>query len=148
MDEDVYRETWHELNDLPCPFEKAILRTCGACSQARRLHIAEREAVGCGHAGAQQRCLAVLTCWRRNAAFAVRLPQTNTPLPHGKEIRVQCGGLPGLQHALDPARSSGSSVADIDALLVRAASRYGDADNFPYEDIVRAIAHYKARRRG
>jgi hypothetical protein len=147
MDEDLYRQTYHELNARPCPFEKAILRTCGACSQARRFNIAEREAVGCMHPGAWQRCLDALSVWRQKATFAIQLPQVDAPLPHGKEIKVQCGGILGLQRVLDAAHPAAATVTDIYDLLEQATSRFGGVDAFPYEDIVRTIAHYKSRGR-
>jgi hypothetical protein len=146
MDEDIYRETYRRMNPLPCVFEKAILRTCCRCTLAQRLNLAEREAVACTANEAQERCRGVLESLHEKAMFTVRAPHETGPLPHGKEIRIQCGGLLGLSHAMDDTREI-DAVEDVDALLRQAIAHYGDRQGLPYQEIVRAIAAYRNRGR-
>jgi hypothetical protein len=145
MDEDIYRETYRRLNPLPCVFEKAILRTCCRCALAQKLNLAEREAVACTRADAQNTCRSVLDTMHDNAIFAVHAPGTPGPLPHGKEIRIQCGGLLGLKQIMDP--DSADDKIDVHALLRSALDRYGDSAHLPHQDIVRVISSYRNRRR-
>lgn len=144
MDEDNYRKTYRELIDTPCPFEKAVLRHCADCHFALVINLAERHAIGCQSEMAQQRCLDFSNALHERAAFAVGLGRLSGPVPHGKEIKIQCGGMLGVQQALglggDPAHAG-----DISALLDAAAVRFGDLDRLPYESIVRAIAGFKNR---
>jgi hypothetical protein len=146
MDEDIYRETYRRVNPLPCVFEKAILRTCCRCSLAQRLNLAEREAVACTASEAQQRCRGILESLHEKAIFTVRAPHETGPLPHGKEIRIQCGGLLGLSQTLHESEEV-AAVEDVDDLLRQAIDRYGDSRQLPYQDIVRAIAAYRNRAR-
>lgn len=144
MDEDAYRETYRRLNPLPCVFEKAILRACCHCGLARRLNLAEREAVACGEADAQHICRTVLDALHEKSVFTVQAPGETGPLPHGKEIRIQCGGLMGLRQAMG-ASAEGSDAADVVGLLRSAMARYGDREALPYQEIVRAISAFRNR---
>ncbi|MBT8420466.1 MAG: hypothetical protein KJO08_06350, partial [Gammaproteobacteria bacterium] len=96
MDENEYRNTYQAVNPFPCSFRKAMLaRQCG-CRHQVQLHIAEREAVGCRIPSAHEDCRKLLDLLRRNARFTLKLMEpSDVPLPHGKEIKVQVGGLRG-----------------------------------------------------
>jgi hypothetical protein len=146
VDEDIYRETYRRLNPLPCVFEKAILRTCCRCELAQKLNLAEREAVACTRADAQKTCRSVLDAMHAKAVFAVHAPGTPGPLPHGKEIRIQCGGLLGLKEVMG-VDIPGDTI-DVHALLRSALDRYGDSERLPHQDIVRVISSYRNRRQG
>ena len=41
MDQEAFRETYHQVNERYCANEKAILTHQCACSQSEKLHIAE-----------------------------------------------------------------------------------------------------------
>ena len=53
MDETAFRQVRKAAVELPCPFEKALLAGCCACSLSARMNIAEREAVACLDAAAR-----------------------------------------------------------------------------------------------
>lgn len=146
VDEDRYREAYRELNARPCVFERALLTGRCGCRCHRRLLLAEREAAACEVPAAQARCAALLEVLRDKARFALGLTGVAGPLPFGKEIKVQAGGLLGLQAARYPDRAAGR-VEDVDALLEEALARYGGLDRLPIEAMVRHIVHYRPRRR-
>ena len=98
--------------------------------------------MACKDAGALERCVALRDCLRRNFAFALGRPHIDAPLPHAQELRVQCGGLKGLQYSLDES----DDVRDVSELVVMAGQKYGDFADFPYSRIVqRANIAYKGR---
>lgn len=146
MDEQAYQQTYHHFNETPCLFSKALLRRCCGCQHAQKLLIAEREAVAClspkeGH----PRCAALLPKLRSKAMFSLKLTHAvEGALPHGKEIRVQCGSLLGLQQILQPEQSS-ARVSNIAALLQEAELVYGSHEAFPYREMVIAVSHFKVR---
>ena len=43
MDNEVFRDTYHAINERYCPYEKAILTNNCSCSKAQRFCIPERE---------------------------------------------------------------------------------------------------------
>jgi len=96
---------------------------------------------------AWQRCGAWLELLRPRAQFALQLTQVSGPLPHGKEMRVQCGGLKGLQ-ALDAPEVADPQVSDVAGLLAAAAERFGTLEAVPFQDVVKFIAQFQLRRRG
>lgn len=142
MDETAYRHALTTSIRNPCPFEKSVLTHCAACSKVERHNIAEREVIACNSAEAHERCIAFRDALRHNFNFALGKLHIDGPLPHAQEMRMQCGGLRGLQFEMD----GDDEVLDIAALLVRAQQKFGDMANFPYAQIVRsANIHYKAR---
>ena len=142
MDETAYRQALTSSNSRYCPFEKSVLTHCAACSRAVKHNIAEREVVACDNMQAQERCVALRALLRSNFAFALGKLHIDAPLPHAQEMRMQCGGLKGLQVTLD----GSEVVVDVDALLVQALQRYGALTELPYSQIVqRANMYYKGR---
>lgn len=148
MEEREYRETYEDINTLPCAFERAILARCTACEQARKLYLAEREAVGCRSSDAQLDCRTLLNLLHQNARFALHQSQVDQPLPHTKEIRVQCGGLQGLTQLLASEHSDSIQSDNVRALILEARQRYNTLQHLPLAKVMQGIAGHQARRRG
>jgi hypothetical protein len=142
MDETAYRQILSATIPGTCPFEKSILTNCAACSKAEKRNIAEREIVVCNDAQALKRCTALRDLLRLNFTFALGKPHIDGPLPHALEMRMQCGGLKGLQSSLDDS----DQVQDVAALLEMSEQKFGSLDDFPFAQIVRlAKTLYKTR---
>jgi len=144
VEETEYKSTYSDYNSNPCAFYKAVLRRCANCSRAQKVFIAEREAVACKSPGAQQRCKEVVQVMREKALFALKLTHLENALPHGKEIKVECGGLLGLQAAIHPELQS-ETVSDINGLIDEAVQRHGSLDQLPYGEVVKFVVHYQSR---
>lgn len=145
MDEDAFRAARAELSPNPCIFEKALLSRCADCSQAERRNIAEREAVACRSIVAQTQCSELRALLRANSAFSLKMI-ADAPIPHAKDIKVQCGGLLGLQTQLN-IDVGYPPIANVYALVVAAANRYGSFERLPYGEIVQSVVAYEPRRR-
>ncbi len=143
MDENEFKEVLSGYDPKRCFFGKAILLGCADCGCSQRVLIGEREAVSClSHAG-RARCGDVLLALREKAAFALGMTQARQNLPHGKEVKVECGGLVAL------AQLAGLTVvSDVDAVLREVLRRFGETEALPYEEIVRSISRYSLRKRG
>jgi hypothetical protein len=143
MDEAAYRQKFSELIERPCTFEMALLAGCVACRHERRIQIAEREAISCRNAGSLGRCTSLHDSLRQNFAFALGLTHEGTVISHAKDLRVQCGGLSGIQHVA----SGSSEVENVDGLLDAVLQLWGDMTDIPYSEVVHAAAlSYKGRR--
>ena len=141
MDESAFREMLSGVV-APCPFERSILRGCAACAQSEKMQIAERELVKCRNMASRSRCSELYAHLRRSFSFALGTLRVDTPLPHAQEMRVQCGGLKGLQHTL----RGGAEVENVDELLESALRQWGELEDIPYSDVVHAAATaYKGR---
>jgi len=147
MEENQYRDTYHSINPLRCVFEKAINTRRCQCSLSHRFCLADREGVSCSVDLAQKRCQTLLQTMRSKAIFVMRLTRIDGALPHGKEIKVQIGGLLGLQLLLDSEHVSENGISDIHQLLTRAIEKFQSIDSFPYDEIVKQITRFEGRSR-
>lgn len=143
-----YNETVYKLArtayiEHSCPFERALLSRCVACSRSRKLNLAEREAIACSDPVARVDCLTFYQALHDNAQFALKI-NPDAPWPFGKEIRAQCGGVRGLASALEAA---GNETTDVAATVQQGTSRFGACADFPYSEIMRAVVHYEPRKR-
>jgi hypothetical protein len=147
MDNEVFRRTYHSINERFCPYEKSILTNNCGCSRAKRFCIAEREGVNCSSDGARARCLEFLDLLRRQARFALKATDEQIALPHAKAMRVQVGGLRGLFAATSEDGSIPTKIVDIDGTIESAVRRFGNLAAIPLQPIIQQIAAYEGRRR-
>ena len=143
MDEIAFMHALGSVNPKPCAFGKVILSRHCACSKVNKRYAAEREMVACSVDAEREKCLELLDFLRQNSAFALKLTHVTPPLPHGPEMRVQCGGLQGLQQEVD----GSADVVDISALLSAAKAKFGSLDNFPYSKIVQSVVSCEVRKK-
>lgn len=143
MDESAFRTARGEINRLPCVFEKALLARCAVCRLAVDHLIAERGSVACASPVARAFCGELAGLLREKSAFALRLTDTRRILPHATLMKIQCGGLAGLQQALDPE----GPAPDVHRLVLIARERYGELAQLPFSQIVQGVAAWQGRRR-
>jgi hypothetical protein len=145
MDEREYQQAREQLNQCPCPFEKAVLSSRCGCVHFQRLNIAEREAAACQSPMAQARCTQLLDYFYQNAQFALKLSHLGHQLAHSKAMKLQCGGLVGLQSVLQFPSSGTFQVENIDALITHALNIFDKLEQLPYQKIIKFINHYQVR---
>lgn len=133
MDEHAYRQVLASTPYL-CPFEKSLLSGCVACSQQNSRQIAERVVLSCNSVSSWSACVALRDVFRLNFTFALGRTHIDGPLPHAQEMRMQCGGLRGLQRVL----SGCVAVGDVAVLILQAKRAYGELEQFPFMQIVHA----------
>ncbi len=142
MDETAFRHKLSEAIERPCTFEKSVLTRCVGCVHSDRVQIAEREAVTCRNAASLSRCEELHGYLRHGFAFALGKLHDDEVLSHAQEMRVQCGGLKGLQYVLNDT----AEVSDVAALLEGAIRKWGDLADIPYSLVIHAAALcYKGR---
>lgn len=142
MDDKEFKKTLNKVNALPCVFEKSILALHGRCSFALRRYIGEREAVGCGAEAAQNLCLAWLSLLRDRAAFALGESHTSGKLAHAKAMKLQVGGLRGLNELLN---ADHGPVEDIHALIRAAHQEFEGLDRVPFSRLMPLLQSFQGR---
>lgn len=147
VEEDEYRSTYHRVNDRRCVFEKAILSRRCNCTCSSRFFLADREGISCRSAAAHGRCSRLLSLLHDSARFALKLKSIDGELPHTKEIKVQTGGLLGLQKQVHPQLADQNDVGDIAGLIARGVHLFGALEKFPFQDIVKSIVSFQTRRK-
>ncbi len=146
MEEDEYRQTYKTLTRVPCAFEKALTNKKAVCDFSRHFCLAQREGYACKSSSRAQICQYLLVSLREKARFSLKIQQTQNPLPHNMEIRVQAGGLQGLlaTQGKIPADALTDSIHDV---VARALQQYGSIEALPYGEIIQSITQFKGRKR-
>ena len=147
LNEDAYRSAREETNRHMCSFEKAILRRCCSCENAEKHNIADRETVSCKTAIARENCYTLRELLHQSALFTLKLTHIKEPLPYAKEMKIQCGGMLGLQQLLTPDTDNQSTVSNIHGLILAAKEKFGSLQELPYSEIIKSVAAFEARRK-
>ena len=145
MDEAHYRDTYKTINETRCWFEKAINSRKCKCALMERFNLADREGVRCSRKEGQLQCHAWLEVLREKALFALQLTKMEGPLPHAKEVKVQLGGMLGVQAALNPELAEAEAVEDIHTCLTDALRKYGSIEQFPFPEIMQTVVQIEGR---
>ena len=144
MEENEYKSSYSEIATIRCEFEKALTNNKAKCSYARHFCLADREGYACKSRVSSAKCHELLGLLRESSRFILKLQQTGNKLPHNMEIRVQAGGLSGIQALLTPQQQD--MVEDIFALLEQAEIEFGSLEKLPYSRIVKSIRSYQGRK--
>lgn len=140
MDEKHYKETYSSINPTRCVFEKAINSRVCNCSKSQRFNLADREGVACTSKSYLSRCDNFLSQLHNNARFALQRLELNQ-LGHAQEIKIQNGGLLGLQREFN----DNEKVEDIQAVITAAEKKFNCIEEFPYSNIMQVISVYQIR---
>jgi hypothetical protein len=146
MEENEYKEAYDEITQIVCVFEKALTNNLCKCGYAKHFWLADREGYACNSKPASEQCAAVLQQLRQNSRFSLKLQSVGAQLPHNMDIKVQAGGLTGLQK-LYGATDVKYITGNIHELIDRAVSQAGSIENLPYSEIIKSIAGYQIRSR-
>jgi len=144
VEENEYKSSYSEIANIRCEFEKALTNNKAKCSYARHFCLADREGYACKSRVSSAKCHELLGLLRESSRFILKLQQTGNKLPHNMEIRVQAGGLSGIQALLTPQQQD--MVEDIFALLEQAEIEFGSLEKLPYSRIVKSIRSYQGRK--
>jgi hypothetical protein len=145
VEEQHYRQACQDINPAPCPYERSILTPYCACEKSQPILIAERESCNCTAADMQENCQSYLHYVRSKASFALKETRSNEPLPYSKEMKIQCGGLLGLQSIID--HSNEQAVENVHQLMSKALQQYSCFEELPMEPVLKAINQFQIRRR-
>jgi hypothetical protein len=144
VEEREYKSTYSEIASIRCEFEKSLTNNKARCACARHFWLADREGYACKSEQASARCRSLLEKLREKSRFILKLPQADQKLPHNMEIRVQAGGLNGIEQLFRSEHKD--RIEDIYALIEQAEAEYSSLGNLPFDRIVQSISRYQGRR--
>ena len=147
MDERAFKKTLKRVNERPCAFSKAILRRDYGCARSQRVYISEREVIACKSPGAHTTCTEFLAALREKSLFALHQTHITGPLPHNKEVKIQCGGALGLQKQLFPELAHAAGVVDIYPTLQAGIDQFESLTALPYGEIIKTVVTFQPRKR-
>lgn len=147
MDHDRFRDTYREMNERACRFEKSVLAGHCRCAEAERFNLAEREGVHCKSDLGHDQCEELVIQLRQQSRFTLKLNSGDEVLPHNKAMRLQVGGMRGLYLVVTGETDLPPQIENINGLIAEAIANFGSLDQLPYQEIIKQISAYKGRGR-
>ncbi|VAW74910.1 hypothetical protein MNBD_GAMMA12-2448 [hydrothermal vent metagenome] len=166
MNEEEFKNVYKSVNKQKCAFEKAALTRRYSCSRLIRRNIGEREAAGCSESQACHLCNELLCKIREKSRFVLKTTGTGkNPLPHAKEVKVQCGGLSGLELLAGANHEDAGkdliqtsclnnelntqlpSVQDIYQTIKMTLQKYSTLNQIPWPSVVQAVTQFSGRKK-
>lgn len=77
----------------------------------------------------------------------MKLTHNQQKLPHAKEIKIQCGGLLGLDLMVYDLKLELPAVRDVHGLVDGAIAKFGALEALPFSEIIKSISTYESRHR-
>lgn len=134
--------------EYKCAYSNTLVSTQFACVLATAVVRRGGPEVACAAATAHARCGDLFQRMKQAALPAFGVEDDLLSMPHSVVVKIQHGGLLGLQRVMDNAPAVGQTVANINDLIERAQHRYGDYAAIPYSELVQDMTAYKLKRRG
>ncbi len=131
-----------------CAFSQTLIGGQFACAHAEPVVRRGGAEIACRSADASLRCTSLMQFLKDAALPAFGVEDDLLSMPHSVLVKIQFGGLLGVQRLLDAAGSDADSVPDINALVGQAQDKFSALEAIPYADIVEDMTGFKPRRRG
>lgn len=129
-----------------CAFSHTLVAGSFGCSRASTVTKRDGPHTVCADGTAALRCAELFEAFKEAALPVFEVPDDLEQMPHSVPVKIQFGGLLGLQGALNP--GDGGAIADIHALVGGALRYYGDIDSIPCADFTQIMTSYQVKRRG
>jgi len=133
------------VETFKCAFNGTLVAGTFGCAHGEPVARRGGPDVACRSEAGHRRCAEVFERLKAAAIPAFGMEDDLLSMPHSVLMKIQHGGLVGLQRLLDGA--AGARIEDIDALMARAFARYGAAESIPCADVVGDMTGYQLKRR-
>ncbi len=131
------------MSERICPFSATLVQEDFGCPNANPIVRRGGAEIACTAAQAHARCKNLFQRLKDAALPEFGVEDDLLKMPHSVLVKVQYGGLLGLQRSLDSSAGPGSAVDDIDSLVAAAVERFGSVDTIPCADFCDTIVSYK-----
>ena len=137
------------MTDRICPFSATLARNDFACSRATQVIRRGGAEFTCQSDTAHTRCRQLFEHCKQAALPKFGVEDDLTRMPQSVLVKIQFGGLLGLQRSISGQPSEASRIDDIEALLAAAIEHFSGLESIPYHQLVDDIIAWKLpRRRG
>lgn len=128
-----------------CAFAAPLVTGAFGCCQAEPVTRRGGPDVACRAAASSERCRELFERLKGAALPAFGVEDDLESMPHSVLVKIQHGGLLGLQRAI--AGQPAERVDDIDRLVDQAIERYAAIAAVPCTELVEDMIGYRLRRR-
>ncbi|MBI3546122.1 MAG: hypothetical protein HY081_05955 [Gammaproteobacteria bacterium] len=133
------------MENYKCAFSNTMMQGGFACDQAG--HVVRRAGpdIACQSQAAHEQCEQVFQQMKAAALPAFGVEDDLLSMPHSVLVKIQFGGLLGLQAQVHAADAAATTVKNIHALIDAALQKQ---ENISYASLVENMTAYKLKRRG
>ena len=135
------------MQDLICPFSATLARETFGCNHAERIIRRGGTEFSCRNPASHARCLQLFGQLKDAALTAFDVPDDLTQMPHSVLVKIQFGGLLGLQRITQAHPPESGRIEDIDALVSNAVKRFDTLQSIPCEHLAADMTGYTLARR-
>jgi hypothetical protein len=135
------------MEEYKCPFSAPLITRQFGCVQAQEVVHRGGTEINCTDAAAHARCDQLFQHMKLAALPAFGVEDDLLSMPHSVLVKIQYGGLLGLQRVLRAESQVAERVEDVQALVAEASARFGGAAGIPVAPLVADITTFKPRAR-
>ncbi len=133
------------MSEHRCPFSAPLITRQFGCALAQEVIHRGGTEINCTDAAAHARCDRLFQQLKQAALPAFGVEDDLLSMPHSVLVKIQYGGLLGLQRLLRAQTEVGERVEDVQALVAEAVTRFND--EVPCTQLVDDITAIKPRAR-
>jgi hypothetical protein len=133
--------------DRICPFSATLARNDFSCNRAMQVIRRGGAEFACQSDTAHTRCRQLFEHCKQAALPEFGVEDDLTLMPQSILVKIQFGGLLGIQRITPGQTSAGNRIDDIDALLAAAISHFSSLESIPYDQLIDDISAWKLPRR-
>lgn len=135
------------MEQFKCAFNATLIGDQFGCRHSA--HVTRRAGpdVACQSPTANVRCAALFERLKQAALPAFGVEDDLLSMPHSVLVKIQHGGLLGLQRLVGGTPADPSAVTNIDELVEQALAHFQTLETLPCADLVRDMTSFKLRRR-
>ena len=133
------------MESSKCPFSAPLITHEFHCANAQEVVRRGGAEIDCTDTAACTRCAALFAQLKAAALPAFGVEDDLLSMPHSVLVKIQHGGLLGLQRELSGSAALPGKVEDIDRLVTGLAARFGDS--IPIDAVVADMTSFKLRAR-
>ncbi|HWR87243.1 MAG TPA: hypothetical protein VN277_02355 [Acidiferrobacterales bacterium] len=133
------------MEEYKCPFSAPLITQQFGCARAAEVVRRGGAEINCTDAVAWSQCGQLFQHMKLAALPAFGVEDDLLSMPHSVLVKIQYGGLLGLQRLLRAEPQVGERIEDIQTLVAEASLRFGD--EVPCTLLVTDITAFKPRAR-
>ena len=130
-----------------CPFSAPLVSHQFSCTHAQEVIRRGGTEIDCTATSAHSHCEQLFHRLKAAALPAFGVEDDLLSMPHSVQVKIQYGGLLGLQRLLSGVAPAVERVEDINTLVRQAQAKFGSVEATPCDQLVADITAFKPRSR-
>ena len=135
------------MPDLLCPFSATLVKKDFGCKHAKEIIRRGGAEIACEKSDVHTVCSTLHNTIKTSALQAMNVEDDLQTLPHSVLVKIQYGGLLGLQKVTMGESQKGNRIDDISLLVSIVMEKFQSMEDIPFDSINKTIIDYKTQRR-